>query len=61
MTLLSATDPRGHALTDICVETLARVLRVVRAGLDTGTAGKAVSDMQVRRLGVRECNGRALI
>ena len=60
MTFLSATDLRGHTLLEICVDILARVQRLARR-LDAGVGGDAVSDMRVRRLGVRECNGRALI
>lgn len=60
MTFLSATDLRGHALLEACGEILSRIQRAIR-DLQAGADGASVSDMRVRRLGVRECNGRALI
>jgi hypothetical protein len=61
MTFLSTADLRGHTLLEICAAVLARIQHAIGQALDRGTASQAVSDMQVRRLGVRECNGRALI
>ena len=61
MTFLSATDLRGHALLEVCAAILTRIQHFATDGIHTGSAVKAISDMQVRRLGVRECNGRALI
>jgi hypothetical protein len=61
MTFLSATDLRGHTLPEICAALVARIHQAVADSFDRGSATQAVSDMQVRRLGTRECNGRALI
>lgn len=61
MTFLSATELRGFTLVEIGGAILARIQQIAKDGFDKGPASNAVSDMQVRRLGVRECNGRALI
>lgn len=50
----------GHTLRDAWGEFLARLDRLARL-FEFGAGDKIVSDVRVRRLGVHECNGRALM
>jgi len=59
-TTLDAHHLHGHSLLDACHDLLSRLAALARR-FDPGMDEQTISDMRVRRLGVRECNGRALI